>query len=182
MDTRICTFSNFLTVIRIILTFPAWFFLSTAVENNNVFYYGIGLFLCLSAALTDFFDGYVAQQYDQKTRIGTLLDPVADKIFSLWVLYALAAPVWLILVMVTRDIWVTSLRTIWNKNVETSIFAKWKTAILFCFIIATIVIRIFYSEINPWNVSEWHWVNFTTITLLLTILTGIHYSWLTFKK
>ena len=174
---------NFLTLTRIIATIPAGFFLFYAPGNANyMYYYGLALFLCIYAAITDFLDGYLARKFQQETVVGAVFDPVADKIFSIWILYALAIPVWLILIMITRDLWVTALRTLWNKNITTSMLAKLKQAILFCFVIVTILLRMFYPNINPWDTTVGYYVNFTTIILTFTVFTGVHYTWLTLKK
>lgn len=59
------------------------------------------------AAATDVLDGLVARALDQRTRVGEILDPLADKTLAACALFALAArdnvPLWLPLLAVTRD-------------------------------------------------------------------------------
>jgi cardiolipin synthase len=61
-----------------------------------------------AAAATDVLDGLVARALHQPTRLGAFLDPIADKVLAACALFALAAsgrlPLWLPLVVVTRDL------------------------------------------------------------------------------
>lgn len=174
---------NILTLSRIVVTIPAGFLLFEAQGSEHAFYYYLSaFFLCAYAAISDFLDGYLARKNKETSNVGAALDPVADKLFSIWVLYALAVPTWLILVMITRDLWVTSLRTMWKKDVSTTALAKWKTAILFVFVLATILLRLYAPEMNPWNISFLYYINFTTIMTALVILTGVQYTFLTFRN
>src|SRR3990170_5831864 len=66
------TLPNALTVLRIILV-P--FFIGALSYG----YYGYSLAIFISAGVTDLFDGLLARVKNQKTKLGSLLDPVADK-------------------------------------------------------------------------------------------------------
>ncbi len=70
------TFSTFLTSLRIIIT-P---FLITAVFAHE---WLVALWLLISAALTDIFDGVLARLLDEETALGAYLDPIADKFLIL---------------------------------------------------------------------------------------------------
>jgi len=95
------------------------------------------LVLFLLAAVTDWFDGYLARIWKQETRIGEMLDPIADKamvIVALMVIvgYSSMSP-WLVLpatFILFREILVSGLREyLGNKSktlTDTSL-AKWKT-------------------------------------------------------
>jgi CDP-diacylglycerol--glycerol-3-phosphate 3-phosphatidyltransferase len=97
----------------------------------------LGVFIL--ASITDFLDGYFARAYKQTTTLGQILDPIADK--------ALIATTILLMVgfqkisqlamipsciILCREILVSEIRNVTlldNKQFETSISAKWKTAI-----------------------------------------------------
>ena len=72
------TIPNFLSFLR----FPlALFFL-----QENPFYRALAIVIAL---MTDGLDGYVARKFHQKSRFGTILDPISDKFFVFFALYIL---------------------------------------------------------------------------------------------
>ncbi len=74
----------------------------------------LAIFLC--AASTDLLDGYLARRWRQITTIGTLLDPIADKLLISAALIALvqvqAVPAWMVVLIVGREFAVSGLRAI----------------------------------------------------------------------
>lgn len=83
-----------------------------AVINNNL----IALMIFWVAAATDLLDGYLARRWKQVTTIGTLLDPIADKLLVSAALIALVqekvVPAWLVILLVGREFAVSGLRSI----------------------------------------------------------------------
>ena len=92
---------NSLTILRILLV-PVYIGFMTYGS------YGFALLTLLIAGLTDATDGYLARKLNQRTRLGTVLDPLADKLLltssfiSLAVLHLV--PSWLVILVVSRDI------------------------------------------------------------------------------
>lgn len=76
----------------------------------------MALVIFLAAAATDLLDGYLARRWGQITTIGTLLDPIADKLLISSALIALvqvrAVPAWMVVLIVGREFAVTGLRGI----------------------------------------------------------------------
>ena len=74
----------------------------------------LGLFL--AAAFTDLLDGYLARRWKQVTTVGTLLDPVADKLLVSAALISLVQirllPGWLVILIISREFAVSGLRSI----------------------------------------------------------------------
>jgi len=74
----------------------------------------LGIFLC--AAMTDLLDGYLARRWRQVTTIGTLLDPIADKMLVSAALISLVQvrvlPAWMAILIVGREFAVSGLRSI----------------------------------------------------------------------
>ena len=70
----------------------------------------------LAAALTDLLDGYLARRWKQVTTVGTLLDPVADKLLISAALVSLVEmrllPGWLVILIISREFAVSGLRSI----------------------------------------------------------------------
>jgi CDP-diacylglycerol--glycerol-3-phosphate 3-phosphatidyltransferase len=70
----------------------------------------------LAAALTDYLDGQIARRRGQVTRLGQLLDPIADKLLISAALISLVenqlAPAWAVVIIIGREFAVTGLRSI----------------------------------------------------------------------
>lgn len=92
---------NSLTILRILLI-PVYIGFMTYGS------YGYALLTLLVAGLTDAIDGYLARRLNQRTRLGTLLDPLADKLLLTSSFISLAmlhlVPSWLVILVVSRDI------------------------------------------------------------------------------
>jgi CDP-diacylglycerol--glycerol-3-phosphate 3-phosphatidyltransferase len=75
-----------------------------------------GVVLFLAAALTDYLDGQLARSRKQVTRLGQLLDPIADKLLISAALISLVenqlAPAWAVVIIIGRELAVTGLRSI----------------------------------------------------------------------
>jgi cardiolipin synthase len=90
-----------------------------------------------AAAITDFFDGYLARAWSQQSSLGRMLDPIADKLLVAAVLLALTADktisgwsLWAAIVILCREILVSGLREYLAElrvPVPVSTVAKWKT-------------------------------------------------------
>lgn len=95
------TIPNLITSIRIILTPVLIIFLI-----NDKFLYALVVFVL--AGLSDGADGLVARIFDQKSRLGAYLDPLADKILLISTFFVLSfrgfIPPWLTVVVISRDI------------------------------------------------------------------------------
>ena len=76
----------------------------------------LGVALFLAAALTDYLDGKIARRRNQVSRLGKLLDPIADKMLISAALISLVenqlAPAWAVVVIIGREFAVTGLRSI----------------------------------------------------------------------
>jgi CDP-diacylglycerol--glycerol-3-phosphate 3-phosphatidyltransferase len=98
------------------------------------------------AGITDILDGYFARKYNQESRLGALLDPVADKMLSGASLILLAdsqaLPAWICGFLLCRDIAVTGMRMLALEegyNIKVSAFGKIKTIVqdvaIFCLMV-----------------------------------------------
>lgn len=98
------TIPNILTILRIILV-P--FFLAASVTQH----FTLAFVLFLSAAATDILDGMIARRFNQRSRLGALLDPAADKLMMVsgYLFYTFSSrpllrlPGWLTSIVFLRD-------------------------------------------------------------------------------
>jgi cardiolipin synthase (CMP-forming) len=69
--------------------------------------YGVAFWVFVAAGASDALDGFIAKRFDMRTRLGAMLDPVADKALIVSVFLALGAahelPAWLVILVVFRD-------------------------------------------------------------------------------
>lgn len=86
------------------------------------------------ASVTDFFDGYIARKWNQMTKLGAILDPLADKMLMLAGFLGLMlidrASAWAVFLILSREFFITALRVVAvaeNKNVASTMAGKVKT-------------------------------------------------------
>jgi CDP-diacylglycerol---glycerol-3-phosphate 3-phosphatidyltransferase len=113
---------NLLTLVRIFLV-PL--LVAALVQQDFQIHWGarvlvandfFALIVFLAAALTDLLDGYLARRWKQVTTVGTLLDPVADKLLISAALISLVEirllPGWMVILIISREFAVSGLRGI----------------------------------------------------------------------
>ena len=94
----------------------------------------LAMVLFIAAAVTDWFDGYLARAWGQETKLGAMLDPIADKamvVIALMVIVAFSSwSPWLVLpatVILFREVFVSGLREYLSGTLKVTRLAKWKT-------------------------------------------------------
>ena len=132
---------NKLTVLRILLTplfllFALWEF---------PFHYAVSLVVFIAAALTDMLDGRIARSRGLITNLGKFLDPLADKMLTtaafLVFMVTGQMDVWALMIVLTREFMVTSVRLLAAKDgtvIAASIWGKTKTVAQFIAVIYTL--------------------------------------------
>jgi len=109
---------NALTLLRIFIVPLLVVVLLTPFSENwfGVPRHILGVFIFLGAALTDYLDGHLARRRQQVTRLGQLLDPIADKLLISAALISLVenqlAPAWAVVIIIGREFAVTGLRSV----------------------------------------------------------------------
>ena len=102
---------NALTLLRI---FFVPLLVGALVQESGHELLALGIFL--AAAATDLLDGYLARRWGQITTVGTLLDPIADKLLISAALISLvqvrALPGWMAILIVGREFAISGLRSI----------------------------------------------------------------------
>ncbi len=92
---------NIISVLRLLIVIPLIYML---LREN----YRMALVLFAVAGISDALDGYIAKRYSWTSRVGSILDPVADKTLLVCTYVTLGVsdhlPVWLVLVVILRDL------------------------------------------------------------------------------
>jgi CDP-diacylglycerol--glycerol-3-phosphate 3-phosphatidyltransferase len=121
---------NSLTLLRIFFVPLLVVLLLTNEQNMEL--WAVAVFI--AAALTDLFDGYLARKNAQVTRLGILLDPIADKLLTSSAFISLVAlhlaPAWIVVIIIGRELAVSGLRSIASSEgfvIEASDLGKTKT-------------------------------------------------------
>jgi len=130
---------NILAFTRVLMAPVMYFFL---VDRSSGFLHGIhsswldyfAALLFVLASVTDFFDGFIARRWNQMTKLGAILDPLADKMLVLaaflGLMYIDRANPWAIFLILTREFFITGLRVLMaseGKNIKASFVGKTKT-------------------------------------------------------
>ncbi|CAN5605827.1 CDP-alcohol phosphatidyltransferase family protein [soil metagenome] len=104
---RVLTIPNLLSVLRL-LGVPLFLYLVLGPEYDV-----LALIVLMVSGITDYLDGYLARTLNQASRLGQILDPVADRLYILSVVVALAIrdiiPVWLAVILPLRDVFLFAL-------------------------------------------------------------------------
>jgi cardiolipin synthase (CMP-forming) len=172
---NVLTVANQLTLLRIMLI-PA--FVILVIYGH----FGWALIVFAAACLTDALDGLTARWSDQKSTLGAWLDPMADKLLALstfivltvpWLGLANPLPVWLTVLIISRDVVIVSTVAIVNlaigpRTFRPSFFGKVATATY----MMTAVVAMFY------NYRGYHSLmvdTFVYASLAITLISSLHY-------
>ena len=175
-------FINLITISRMI--FGAIIFV--LLTKTEMYWYALILFFF--ASITDYFDGYLARKYNLVSQLGEVLDPIADKILVVFLLFAISINLtsyyigFLSALIITREIWVGALRDFnarQNKSDATKVtfLAKIKTTIQL-FTISTYLLGLGMNNMLVLLIAD----ILLLLSIIITIYTGFIYSLNTFKK
>jgi CDP-diacylglycerol---glycerol-3-phosphate 3-phosphatidyltransferase len=147
------TLPNQLTVLRIILS-PVFLYLFL---SDIIWMKQVSVAIYIVAALSDWYDGWLARKFNYITSWGKFWDPLADKILTSTAFIGFAIvkliPWWMVIIIVGRDVIITLLRVfsdMKNYNFTTSYYAKWKTLLQMIFLYYLLILYVaqFTPEIN----------------------------------
>jgi len=166
---------NILTISRI-LVIPAVF--ATVYWENNIGNVTACVLFAL-AAITDFFDGYLARSMNKLSKFGRFLDPIADKLLVASVLLILAYSQRLsdyglipAVIIMCREILVSGLREFLaeiNVGMPVTKLAKWKTTF------QLIALPILLLGTTGWEYFPYLGEAFLWLAAILTVITGYDY-------
>lgn len=156
---------NVLTLVRIFLV-PL--FIAALVQHDFAITWGtrvvvandfLALTIFLAAAITDLLDGYLARRWKQVTTVGTLLDPIADKLLISAALVSLVEmrllPGWMVILIISREFAVSGLRSIAaaeGYTIKAGDLGKWK--MVFQVVgVAMVMMSIRWSGLRPYAMA-----------------------------
>ncbi len=175
-------FIQFLTYFRILIA-PIIFLLITLYD-----YYAWALLLFVLASASDYWDGFLARKFNLESVIGSILDPIADKILATFLILALSIELSSIFIgiiggfMLSREFWVAALRDLNARDgnsdaTNVTFLAKIKTSIQF---IAFFLFLVGLALNNALIVFISNF--FLILALIITLQSGLSYTMSTFKK
>jgi len=169
-----------ITITRIVATPLLILFLISSSRVHAL----IAAAIFVAASFTDWLDGVVARRRNQVTTLGTLLDPIADKLLvaaalvSLLTIDKIAA--WIVVVIIGRELAVTGLRAVAagvGVIVPASRLAKWKTASQYMAITMLILEKGLISPTFHVAATVTLWA-----ALGLTVVSAVDYFYRFFRK
>jgi cardiolipin synthase len=172
---------NILSLLRILLipVFLVLMIQGKVMEASAVFFF---------AGFTDVLDGFAARLFHQKTKIGALLDPAGDKLLmtSAFIVLTIPSlnsphiiPLWLTIAVISRDLFIVSsafalYKLRGQKTFPPSIWGKSSTVCQFM----VLILVLFF---NSFQISFSYLRLLYFLTLALTLLSGVHYSYIGFR-
>lgn len=170
---------NIFTFLRLFLTPLTYFFI---IESQ----FGYAFICFLFAGLSDGIDGYLARRWDVVSKIGRILDPIADKtlmfITFITLGYLNKIPLWLVLLVVSRDVLIILCGLItFVCKLKIRFAAIWSSKVNTFFqliFVATILIAqtTFYKQIMPETGQYWLIKLLIIVTGITTVWSGIEYA------
>ena len=164
--------SNRLTILRILMIPLIVIFLNYDLEK-----WALGVFFL--AGITDALDGFFARVRKEKTQLGTILDPLADKLLLVSTFVTLSflgmLPLWLVILVISRDLIlvlgsVVRYITTGNLTVSPTILGKMTTVLQLFAVFDALVRDIFGHFFIPRFLSP-------LLVAVFTISSGLHYIW-----
>ena len=177
---------NTLTILRIFFIPLFIFFIFSNFKYSKEF----ALLIFSFAVLTDYYDGFFARKYNVVSNFGKFFDPLADKLLILSAFLSFlflpvlssVISVWMFLVILLRDIFITSFRLFLSssgKKFRTSKFAKFKTAFqmltVYSILIYLLILRYDFLSISSNYNATWFLYILMISTTLMTIISGLRY-------
>ncbi len=171
---------NILTIMRLLLAplFPIVYF-SDRVQNGSLLAMGIYIL----AGFTDVLDGYLARKYNVVTKLGTVLDPLADKFMLICALLTLTidnlVPVFIVIFVIVKEalMIISGIVLYFRKDqfiIPSNKYGKTATIIFFLGVIETLLFNIPLLNIGLFSIAIL--IKFTALYTYIRHYLDIHSS------
>jgi CDP-diacylglycerol--glycerol-3-phosphate 3-phosphatidyltransferase len=171
LTDRAWNLPNALTVLRIFLVPLLVVVLLTRFEGHV--YFGAAIFGL--AVVTDYLDGFLARRRNEVTRLGILLDPLADKLLTAAAFLSLVemgiVPAWVVMIVLARELAVTGLRNVAagrGIDIRASGLGKAKMVVQVTAILVLLLSR-------PWPALRVPGLVILAVVVLVTLVSGADY-------
>jgi len=162
---------NLISIIRILLVAPV---VALILHGD----YLAALLLFVIAGISDGIDGYLARHFAWQSRLGSILDPIADKLLLIATFVSLSqvglVSVWLVIAAIVRDLIIVGGALLFHIyigkfDMAPSYISKFNTFMQILLVVAVLSLQI--TEIPLWVID---WI--VTITIMTIILSGLSYA------
>ncbi|QGU34003.1 CDP-alcohol phosphatidyltransferase family protein [Thermochromatium tepidum] len=169
---------NIISVLRLIAVIPVVYLL--VVQE-----FGWALILFVIAGISDGLDGFLAKHYGWQSRLGGLLDPLADKILLVCCFLVLGSqgliPLWLVLAVIFRDLVIVSGALLYNylvAEVEAApiLISKVNTAMQILLVVA-VILDAGVVDLPEVLIGALIWA-----CLITVVVSGVQYVWIWGRK
>ncbi len=164
---------NLISALRIVLVLPlAWFLLQHDFD--------IALLLVFIAGVSDALDGFLAKHYGWSSALGSVLDPLADKLLLVVTFLSLGylalVPAWLVVAVLARDIVIVTggvayYVSIGRFDMAPTLVSKLNTLMQLVLVFGVVLAQVFDFP-RMWMIEIGVW-----IVLATTVLSGMDYVW-----
>lgn len=164
---------NIITTLRILLIIPL---LWALLEHN----FEMALLLIFIAGASDALDGFLAKHYNWVSTLGSILDPIADKLLLVVTFLSLGylalVPTWLVVAVLGRDIIIvtgaiTYYVLIGRYDMAPSLISKLNTLNQITLVLSIVLYQVADFP-HLWMIELGYW-----IVLATTVASGAHYVW-----
>ncbi len=147
--------------------------------------YGTALTLFLVAGISDAADGFIARRFNMRSELGAVLDPLADKILIVATVLAMGwlglLPVWLMIVIVCRDIVIAGGALTWHFAIGRVEMAPSLTSKVNTFFQVAMIFLLLCKASSLLDISSWQFFLFYLV-LITSLVSGIQYVLVWGKK
>lgn len=161
---------NLITGLRILLVWPVFWLISTAE-------FKLALLLAAVAGLSDAIDGFLAKHFGWESRLGGLMDPLADKLLLLACFLALTIigvlPAWFLVLVISRDLLIVAGAVAYHNligafDAQPSRISKLTTVVQILFVLEELLRLAWLPEIPGHQFL-------LVLCAALTVISGLHY-------
>ncbi|MDR2799435.1 MAG: CDP-alcohol phosphatidyltransferase family protein [Bifidobacteriaceae bacterium] len=179
MKHKIWTIPNLISFLRILAIIPLCYFI---ISDQDLYV----LLLVIASGLSDYLDGFIARRFNQASKLGQVLDPIADRLYILFLIIFLVVddklPLVIFFILLAREALVGILQ-LWFSHfrigaIPVSFLGKASTALLLYSLPIIYLSKMIDTTSGLISSLGWAVVIWAVV---LHIIAGVHYFYLAYK-